>query len=41
MSGALIVGAYGLLIWQVGWWGVAAVVVHVAIMLGAVCLRGR
>lgn len=41
MSGALIAVAYGVLIWQAGWWGVAAIAAHVAIMLGAVRLHGR
>lgn len=41
MSAALIAVAYLTLIWQAGWWGVAAIGAHVGIMLGAVWIRGR
>lgn len=40
MTGVLIVVAYAVLIWQVGWWGLLAVAVHVGIQLGAARLLG-
>ena len=36
MSGALILTGYALLIWQAGWWGVAATGIHIAVMLACV-----
>jgi len=45
LSGALILAAYGVLVWQAGWWGLLAIPTHVAIMLLAVprkhCTRCR
>ena len=41
MSGGLILTAYALLIWQAGWWGLLAVVVHVAIMVLAIPRKPR
>lgn len=41
MSGGLILTAYALLIWQAGWWGLAAVVAHVTIMLLAIPRKPR
>ena len=40
MSGALILAAYGALVWQAGTWGLAAIAVHIGLMLVAVRLRG-
>lgn len=36
MSGALILIGYALLVGVAGWWGVAAVAVHLVIMLAAI-----
>lgn len=35
MSAVLIVGGYAAMVWLFGWWGIAAAIVHIAILLAA------
>jgi hypothetical protein len=41
VTAAVVAVGYVALVWQAGWWGVLAVVAHLAIMAGAVRLLGR